>query len=89
MSDLNLEDKLCKNLEDSCIKAYNAGQQSMQAKIDELEQWNKNQYQLIQQKESENQSLKELLQKLLDDKHTLMRPSIAYECFEALRGDSK
>lgn len=37
MSDLNLEDKLCKNLEDSCIKAYNAGQQSMQAKIDELQ----------------------------------------------------
>lgn len=37
MSDLNLEDKLCKTLEDSCIKAYKAGQQSMQAKIDDLQ----------------------------------------------------
>ncbi|OAL80334.1 hypothetical protein [Acinetobacter terrae] len=37
MSEMNLEDKLCKNLEDSCIKAYNAGQQSMQVKIDDLQ----------------------------------------------------
>ena len=36
MSELSLEDKLCKNLEDSCIKAYKAGQQSMQAEIDRL-----------------------------------------------------
>ena len=36
MSDLNLEDKLCKNLEDSCIKAYKAGQQSMQTEIEFL-----------------------------------------------------
>lgn len=36
MSEINLEEKLCKNLEDSCIKAYKAGQQSMQAIIDDL-----------------------------------------------------
>ena len=36
MSEINLEEKLCKNLEDSCIKAYKAGQQSMQAEIDRL-----------------------------------------------------
>ena len=36
MSEINLEEKLCKNLEDSCIKAYKAGQQSMQAEIDQL-----------------------------------------------------
>lgn len=32
----SLEEKLCKNLEDSCKKAYKAGQQSMQAEIDQL-----------------------------------------------------
>lgn len=86
MSDLNLEENLCKNLEDSCIKAYNAGQQSMQAKIDELEQWNNNQYELIKRNESRTQSLKHLLQKLIDDSYTTMRPSMAYEIQEALRG---
>ena len=35
MSEMSLEYKLCKNLEDSCIKAYKAGQ-SMQAEIDRL-----------------------------------------------------
>lgn len=37
MSEMNLEGKLYKNLEDSCIKAYKAGQQSMQAKIDDIQ----------------------------------------------------
>lgn len=36
MSEMSLEDKLCKNLEDSCIKAYKAGQQSKQVEIDRL-----------------------------------------------------
>lgn len=36
MSEMNLEEKLCKNLEESCIKAYKAGQQSQQAEIDRL-----------------------------------------------------
>ena len=37
MSEMNRENKLCKSLEDSCIKAYKAGQQSMQARIDDLQ----------------------------------------------------
>jgi hypothetical protein len=37
VSELSLEDKLCKNLEDSCKKSYEAGQQSMQSYIDDLQ----------------------------------------------------
>lgn len=37
MSEMNLEEKLCKNLEESCIKAYKAGQQSMQEQLNNME----------------------------------------------------
>lgn len=37
MSEMSLEEKLCKNLEDSCIKAYRAGQQSMQDQLNNME----------------------------------------------------
>lgn len=53
---------------------------------DELNQWNNNQYELIKRNESQTQSLRHLLQKLIDDSYTTMRPSMAYEIQEALRG---
>jgi len=37
VSEMSLEEKLCKNLEDSCIKAYKAGQQSMQEQLNNME----------------------------------------------------
>ena len=65
MSDLNLEDKLCKNLEDSCIKAYKFGQQSMQAEINQhqlevhsLGEANLNQAMMLAKKQEEIDSLK-------------------------------
>jgi hypothetical protein len=54
---------------------------------DELNQWNNNQYELIKRNESQTQSLRHLLQKLIDDSYTTMRPSMAYEIQEALRGE--
>ncbi|WP_228264209.1 hypothetical protein [Acinetobacter radioresistens] len=55
-------------------------------RVSELNQWNSNQYELIKRNESDTQSLKHLLQKLIDDDYTTMRPSMAYEIQEALRG---
>ena len=55
--------------------------------VRDLEHWNKNQYQLIKQNESNYQSLQHLLQKLIDDQYTTMRPSMAYEIQKALRGE--
>jgi len=56
-------------------------------RVSELNQWNSNQYELIKRNESHTQSLKHLLQKLIDDDYTTMRPSMAYEIQEALRGE--
>lgn len=55
--------------------------------VRDLEHWNKNQYQLIKQNESNYQSLQHLLQKLIDDQYTTMRPSMAFEIQKALRGE--
>ncbi|MCX0343623.1 hypothetical protein NVV24_13340 [Acinetobacter radioresistens] len=55
-------------------------------RVSELNQWNSNQYELIKRNESHTQSLKHLLQKLIDDDYTTMRPSMAYEIQEILRG---
>lgn len=56
-------------------------------RVGELNQWNSNQYELIKRNESHTQSLKHLLQKLIDDDYTTMRPSMAYEIQEILRGE--
>jgi len=55
-------------------------------RVSELNQWNSNQYELIKRNESHTQSLRHLLQKLIHDDYTTMRPSMAYEIQEALRG---
>lgn len=55
-------------------------------RVSELNQWNSNQYELIKRNESHTQSLRHLLQKLIHDDYTTMRPSLAYEIQEALRG---
>ena len=55
-------------------------------RVSELNQWNSNQYELIKRNESHTQSLRHLLQKLIDDDYTTMRPSMAYEIQEILRG---
>ncbi|MCK4087541.1 hypothetical protein HCY58_10825 [Acinetobacter radioresistens] len=56
-------------------------------RVSELNQWNSNQYELIKRNESHTQSLRHLLQKLIDDDYTTMRPSMAYEIQAALRGE--
>ena len=56
-------------------------------RVDQLNQWNNNQYQLIKCEESDAQSLKRLLQKIIDDDYTTMRPSMVYEIQQALRGE--
>ncbi|QOW44418.1 MULTISPECIES: hypothetical protein [Acinetobacter] len=69
-----------------CRISYEAGQKSRQAEIDRLEEWNSNQAQSIKTYQSEDKDLKALLQKLIDDEYTTMRPSMAYEIQKALRG---
>ena len=59
MSEINLEEKLCKNLEDSCIKAYKAGQQSMQARIDDLQSQLNNMEACYIQKKKEYEGLQD------------------------------
>ena len=59
----------------------------LQLRVDQLNQWNNNQYQLIKCEESDAQSLKRLLQKIIDDDYTTMRPSMVYEIQQALRGE--
>ncbi|WP_312969752.1 hypothetical protein [Acinetobacter gerneri] len=61
--------------------------QSRQAEVDQLEEWNSNQAQSIKSYQEEDEAMKELLQKLIDDEYTTMRPSMAYEIQKALRGD--
>ncbi|MDV2441683.1 hypothetical protein QR665_19830 [Acinetobacter gerneri] len=77
-----------------CKISYEAGQQSRQAEVDEkdkriaeLKLWNSNQSQTVKLKELSIEQLKELLQQLIDDEYTTMRPSIAYEIQKALRGE--
>lgn len=67
--------------------AFKAGQQSRQAEIDRLEEWNSNQARSIKTYQGEDEDLKALLQKLIDDEYTIMRPSMAYEIQKALRGE--
>lgn len=55
-------------------------------RVSELNQWNSNQYELIKRNEAHTQSLRHLLQKLIHDDYTTMRPSMAYEIQEILRG---
>ena len=66
--------------------AFKAGQKSKQAEIDRLEEWNSNQARSIKTYQGEDEDLKVLLQKLIDDEYTTMRPSMAYEIQKALRG---
>lgn len=61
-------------------------EQSRQAEVDRLEEWNSNQSQSIKAYQEEGEDLKTLLQKLIDDEYTTMRPSMAYEIQKALRG---
>lgn len=61
--------------------------QARQAEINRLEEWNLNQAQSIKTYQSEGKDLKALLQKLIDDEYTTMRPSMAYEIQKALRGE--
>lgn len=56
-------------------------------RVGELSQWNSNQYELIKRNESHTQSLRHLLQKLVDDDYTTMRPSMAFEIQKTLRGE--
>ena len=67
--------------------AFKAGQKSRQAEINRLEEWNSNQARSIKTYQSEDKDLKALLQKLIDDEYTTMRPSMAYEIQKALRGE--
>ena len=67
--------------------AFKAGQKSKQAEIDRLEEWNSNQARSIKTYQGEDEDLKVLLQKLIDDEYTTMRPSMAYEIQKALRGE--
>ena len=62
--------------------------QLRQAEIDRLEEWNLNQARSIKAYQGEDEDLKALLQKLIDDEYTTMRPSMAYEIQKALRGES-
>lgn len=75
-------------------EAFSAGQQSMQMRIDQLEvenvelvRRNDNQYKLIGNNETNQLALKDLLQKLIEDEYTTMRPSIAYEIQKVLSGE--
>ncbi|WP_228257205.1 hypothetical protein [Acinetobacter sp. WCHAc060025] len=61
--------------------------QEQQAEINRLEEWNLNQAQSIKTYQNEDKDLKALLQKLIDDEYTTMRPSMAYEIQKALRGE--
>ncbi|KJV39371.1 hypothetical protein VH96_13920 [Acinetobacter indicus] len=63
-------------------------EQSRQAEVDRLEEWNSNQAQSIKAYQEEGEDLKTLLQKLIDDEYTTLRPSMAYEIQKALRGTS-
>lgn len=67
--------------------AFKAGQKSRQAEINRLEEWNSNQARSIKTYQGEDEDLKALLQKLIDDEYTIMRPSMAYEIQKALRGE--
>ncbi len=58
MSEMSLEEKLCKNLEDSCIEAYKAGQQSMQAALRECDEVIKLQDADLRKYEKQIESLK-------------------------------
>lgn len=61
--------------------------QARQAEINRLEEWNSNQARSIKTYQGEDEDLKALLQKLIDDEYTIMRPSMAYEIQKALRGE--
>ena len=61
--------------------------QEQQAEINRLEEWNSNQARSIKTYQGEDEDLKALLQKLIDDEYTTMRPSMAYEIQKALRGE--
>lgn len=63
-------------------------EQSRQAEVDRLEEWNSNQAQSIKAYQEEGEDLKTLLQILIDDEYTTLRPSMAYEIQKALRGTS-
>ncbi|WP_152033033.1 hypothetical protein [Acinetobacter wuhouensis] len=84
-------DEYCKKNQHSrnCtrLEAFSMGQRSRQAEIDRLEEWNSNQAQSIKTYQGEDKDLKALLQKLIDDEYTTMRPSMAYEIQKALRGE--
>lgn len=79
----NQDNEFCKTAKDY---AY-AGFQSRQAEVDQLEEWNSNQAQSIKSYQEEDEAMKELLQKLIDDEYTTMRPSMAYEIQKVLRGE--
>lgn len=91
MSDLNLEDKLCKNLEDSCTKAYKLGQQSMQAKIDDIQSKLSNMEFFYNQKKNECAGLQGRIEKALVACHEsgVLGVFLAIKVEDALRGDSK
>lgn len=55
-----------------------------QVEISELKHWNGNQYKAIKDKDLEIKNLSDLVQKILIDKHTYMRPSMAHECILAV-----
>ncbi|MDQ8953505.1 hypothetical protein RFH42_11090 [Acinetobacter rudis] len=57
---------------------------SRQADMNELTHFNNNQYKSITDRDLEIKKLSELICKLLEDKHTYMRPSIARECIVAV-----
>lgn len=69
-------------------ECHTKGWNARQDEIDRLEEWNSNQAQSIKAYQEEGEDLKALLQKLIDDEYTIMRPSMVYEIQKALRGDN-
>ncbi|WP_151778777.1 hypothetical protein [Acinetobacter bereziniae] len=69
------------------VNNFRKGWQSRQAEVDQLEEWNSNQAQSIKSYQEEDEATKKLLQKLIDDEYTTMRPSMAYEIQKVLRGE--
>ena len=67
---------------------HTKGWNARQDEIDRLEEWNSNQAQSIKAYQEEGEDLKALLQKLIDDEYTIMRPSMVYEIQKTLRGDN-
>lgn len=70
------------------VNKKNAVIEEKDKRIKELELWNSNQANAIKSRDQHSEQIKILLQKLIDDDYTTMRPSMAYEIQNILQGES-